>query len=275
MKKTNRWQLVFGILVAVGLVTLAISGYLTPLTRLVVGPVVGAQTWLAERAQAVKELTTAPSDLALMRQRIANLEAENSRLQIEVIELQQQVQQAAVLSTLVDYARSRTENRYLAASVIGYDTSPFLRYILINRGSDDGLRRGMPVVTNQGLVGQVAAVNSSAARVQLITDPAASVNVYLQRADAEAVVQGQLTGEITLEMAPQSANLEVGDLIVTSGLGGNYPANLVIGQVTSVRRRDSDLFQSAAVQPAVNFAELEIVLVITNFRPVDTSSLIP
>ena len=275
MKKTNRWQLVFGILVAVGLVTLAISGYLTPLTRLVVGPVVGAQTWLAERVQAVKELTTAPSDLALMRQRIANLEAENSRLQIEVIELQQQVQQAAVLSTLVDYARSRTENRYLAASVIGYDTSPFLRYILINRGSDDGLRRGMPVVTNQGLVGQVAAVNSSAARVQLITDPAASVNVYLQRADAEAVVQGQLTGEITLEMAPQSANLEVGDLIVTSGLGGNYPANLVIGQVTSVRRRDSDLFQSAAVQPAVNFAELEIVLVITNFRPVDTSSLIP
>ena len=275
MKKTNRWQLVFGILVAVGLVTLAISGYLTPLTRLVVGPVVGAQTWLAERVQAVKELTTAPSDLALMRQRIANLEAENSRLQIEVIELQQQVQQAAVLSTLVDYARSRTENRYLAASVIGYDTSPFLRYILINRGSDDGLRRGMPVVTNQGLVGQVAAVNSSAARVQLITDPAASVKVYLHRADAEAVVQGQLTGEITLEMAPQSANLEVGDLIVTSGLGGNYPANLVIGQVTSVRRRDSDLFQSAAVQPAVNFAELEIVLVITNFRPVDTSSLIP
>jgi rod shape-determining protein MreC len=275
MKKTNRWQLVFGILVAVGLVTLAISGYLTPLTRLVVGPVVGAQTWLAERVQAVKELTTAPSDLALMRQRIANLEAENSRLQIEVIELQQQVQKAAVLSTLVDYARSSTENRYLAASVIGYDTSPFLRYILINRGSDDGLRRGMPVVTNQGLVGQVVAVNSSAARVQLITDPAASVNVYLQRADAEAVVQGQLTGEITLEMAPQSANLEVGDLIVTSGLGGNYPANLVIGQVTSVRRRDSDLFQSAAVQPAVNFAELEIVLVITNFRPVDTSSLIP
>ncbi|MCU0485339.1 MAG: rod shape-determining protein MreC [Anaerolineales bacterium] len=275
MRKTNRWQLIFGILVAVGLVALAISGYLTPLTRLVVQPVVGVQTWLAERVQAVKEFTTAPSDLALLRQRIANLEAENSRLQIEVIELQQQVQQAAVLSTLVDYARSSTENRYLAASVIGYDTSPFLRYILINRGSDDGLRRGMPVVTNQGLVGQVAAVNSSAARVQLITDPAASVNVYLQRADAEAVVQGQLTGEITLEMVPQSAALEAGDLIVTSGLGGNYPANLVIGQVTSVRQRDSDLFQSAAVQPAVNFAELEIVLVITNFRPVDTSSLIP
>ena len=267
--------MVFGILVAVGLVALALSGYLTPLTRLVMGPLVDAQTWLSERYRALQEFTTAPSDLAQLRQQIANLESENSRLQIQVIELQQQVQVAEVLSTLVDYARSRSENRYIGAAVIGYDPSPFLRYILINRGSDDGLRRGMPVVTNQGLVGQVAAVTSQAARVQLITDPASSVNVRLRQADAEAVLQGQVTGEVTLEMAPQSANLQTGELIVTSGLGGNYPPNLVVGQVTSVRRRDFDLFQSAAVQPAVDFSELEIVLVITNFKPVDTSPLIP
>lgn len=275
MRTTNRWQVIIFTLVAVGLITLAISGYLTPVTRLIMKPLVAAQTWLAERYQALQDFTTAPADLAQLRQQIARLEAENSQLQIQVIELQQQVQEAAVLSTLVDYARSRPDNRYIGAAVIGYDPSPFLRYVLINRGSDDGLRRGMPVVTNQGLVGVVAAVTSSAARVQLITDPSSSVNVRLQQADAEAVIQGQVNGEVTLEMAPQSANLQPGELIVTSGLGGNFPPNLVVGQVTSVRRRDFDLFQSAAVQPAVNFADLEIVLVIINFKPVDTSSLTP
>ncbi len=275
MKISNRWQLGFFALVAVGLVILALSGYLTPVTRLVLGPLVNAQTWLSERFQAIQEFTTAPSDLAVLRAQISELEAENSRLQIQVIELQQQVQVAAVLSTLVDYARSRADNRYIAAAVIGYDTSPFLRYVIINRGSDDGLRRGMPIVTNQGLVGHIAAVTSSAARVQLITDPSSSINVHLQQADAEAVLQGQITSEVTLEMVPQSANVEPGELIVTSGLGGNYPPNLVVGQVTSVRKRDFDLFQSAAVQPAVDFARLEIVLVIINFKPVDVSPLIP
>lgn len=272
---SSRWQVGVFILAAVGLIALALSGYLTPVTRLLTDPLVTAQTWVAQRYQALQEFTTAPSDLARLRQQIAELEAENSLLQFQVIELQQQVQEAAVLSTLVDFARSRSENRYIGAAVIGFDTSPFLRYVLINRGSDDGLRRGMPVVTNQGLVGQVAAVTANAARVQLITDPSSNVNVRLQQADAEAVLVGLVTGEVALEMVPQSANLQAGELIVTSGLGGNYPPNLVVGQVTSVRKRDFDLFQTAAVQPAVDFAKLEIVLVVVNFQPVDVTPLLP
>jgi rod shape-determining protein MreC len=272
---STRWQTVFFVLASAGIVALAISGYLTPVIRLLTDPLVAAQTWIAQRYIAFQEFTTAPSDLARLRQQITELEAENSRLQFQVIELQQQVQEAAILSTLVDYARSRSENRSIGAAVIGFDTSPFLRYVLINRGSDDGLRRGMPVVTNQGLVGQIAAVTANAARVQLITDPFSNINVRLQQADVEAVLVGMVTGEVELQMVPQSANMQTGELIVTSGLGGNYPPNLVIGQVTSVRRRDFDLFQTAAVQPAVDFSELEIVLVIINFQPIDVTPLLP
>ena len=76
-------------------------------------------------------------------------------------------------------------------------------------------------------------------------------------------------------MIPQSASVQVGDLILTSGLGGNYPSNVLIGQVTSVRRRETDLFQQASVQPVVDFSQLEIVLIIVNFRPVDIAPLIP
>lgn len=259
----------------VGIIILALSGYLTPISRIVLSPFIGIQTWISERYQTIQEFMNAPGDLARLRQRTAELEAENSRLQIQLIELQQQVVEAEVLSTLVDYARTRSDNRYTAAAVIGYDTSPFMRYVIINRGSDDDLRRGMPVVTNQGLVGQIAAVTAKAARVELITDPGSSVNVYLQQADTEAILKGQLTGDVELNMIPQSANAQPGDLVVTSGLGGNYPPNIVVGQVTNVRKRDFDLFQTAGVQPAVDFDDLEIVLVIINFQPVDITPLLP
>jgi rod shape-determining protein MreC len=133
----------------------------------------------------------------------------------------------------------------------------------------------MPVVTEQGLVGQIAAVSSVASRVQLINDAGSSVNVIIQPSEAEAVLVGDVTGEVTLEMIPQNANIQPGDLIITSGLGGNYPQNLVIGQVNSIRSRDFDLFQSTSVQPAVNFRQLEIVLIIINFQPVDFTPLVP
>lgn len=272
---TRSFQTIIVGLVVVGLIVLALGGYLSPLSRYLLTPFVSAQTWLATRYQAVQNFVTAPQDLARLRQRNAELEAQVSQLQAEILELQQQIGETRILSALVDFARVHPENRYVAAAVIGRDPSPFLQYVLINRGSDDGLRRGMPVVTQQGLVGRVAAVTASAARVQLITDPASSINVRLEPSLAQAVLRGQVTAEISLDMIPQDAEVKSGDLVLTSGLGGNYPANILIGQVTGVRRRDYDLFQQASVQPVVDFTRLEIVLIITNFRPVDVSPLVP
>jgi rod shape-determining protein MreC len=268
-------QAVILLLVVVGLVVLALGGYLTPLTRIVFKPFISAQTWLSERYQAVQDFLTAPADVAALRQRNAELESEVSRLQTQVIELQQQVREAQVLSTLLDFVRANPGNKYVTAAVIGRDTSPFLHYVLINRGSDDGLRRGMPVVTNQGLVGRVAAVDALGARVQLINDTSSYINVRLQNSDVEAVLVGQLNGEVSLQMIPQNAVIQPGDVILTSGLGGEYPPNLLIGQVTGVRRREADLFQSASVQPLVDFSQMQVVLVISNFQPVDLTPLIP
>jgi rod shape-determining protein MreC len=262
-------------LLVVGLIALALGGYLAPVSRLILNPVISAQTWLSVRVQAIQSYLDAPQDVARMRQRNTDLEAEVSQLQAEIIELKQQIAETSVLSALVDFARVHPENQYVAASVIGRDPSPFVKYVIINRGSDDGLRRGMPVVMQQGLVGRVAAVTAGAARVQLITDAASSVNVRLEPSRAPAVLFGQLTGEIHLDMIPQTALVEVGDLILTSGLGGNYPSNILIGQVTGIRRRENEIFQQASVQPVVDFSRLEIVLIITNFRPVDIEPLLP
>jgi rod shape-determining protein MreC len=267
-------QLFIIILLSLGIVGLALGGYLTPISRILLNPIVSAQTWLAKRYQAVQSLITQPEDITTLRQQNSELEAENSRLQVQIVELQQQVTEAQLLATLVDYERRHVENQYTAASVIARDVSPFMHYVIIDRGSDDGLRKGMPVITQQGLVGSIAAVTAGAARVQLINDPGSSINVILQQSGEEAVLNGQITGEIQLDMIRQNASIQPGDLVITSGLGGNYPANIVVGQVITVRNEASSLFQTASVQPAVDFSQLEIVLIITNFQPVDIFPLV-
>lgn len=258
----------------IGLILLAFSGYLGTVLNTGLAPLVSAQRWIASRYTAIYEFITVPRDVASLRQRNAELEAEISLLRTQVIQLQQQLAEAQSLYALLDFAREQPQNQYIACAVIGRDPSPFLHYLIIDHGSDDGIRHGMPVVTESGLVGRVDAVIAQAARVQLITDPAFSVNVSLEKAGVEAVLSGSLTGDVTLEMIPQDVVVESGDLLLTSGLGGSYPSDIVVGQVVGLRKRENALFQSASVQPAVDFADLQAVLVIVNFRPVDIAPLI-
>ncbi|KXK12173.1 MAG: rod shape-determining protein MreC [Chloroflexi bacterium OLB14] len=262
-------------LVVGGILALALGGFFGSASNRFGSVFIEIQTWIFTRYRGFQDLVTAPRDIVTLRQENANLEAQVSQLQAQLIELQQRVNETEILAALVDFSRTNPESTYKAASVIGRDPSPFLHYIIINRGSNDNIQRGMPVVTNQGLVGRIDAVIADAARVQLITDPASSVNVYLQNADTNAVLYGSVTGDVSLDLISQNITVNSGDLILTSGLGGGYPADLIIGQVVTLRSLEFELFQQATVQPAVDFTRLEIVLVITNFRPVDIAPLEP
>jgi rod shape-determining protein MreC len=133
----------------------------------------------------------------------------------------------------------------------------------------------MPVVTQQGLVGRVDAVIAAAARVKLITDSTSIVNIRLQTAGIEAQLEGSLTGDVFLDMIPLDEVIEPGDVVLTSGLGGNYPPNIFVGQVLSTQRRENALFQTASVQPIVDFSSINAVLVVSNFEAVDISPLVP
>jgi rod shape-determining protein MreC len=267
-------QTVVIVLVIVGLVTLALGGYFSPVTNLFSRLTVDAQTWISDRYMAVVDFLTVPRNVASLLESNTELEAEVARLQTQVIDLQQQVTETNILSALVDFARANPEYSYKAASVIGRDPSPFLRYVIINVGSNEGVLPGMPVVTDKGLVGRVEAVIAEAARVQLVTDAASAVDVRLQASNTEAMLEGSVTGELSLNMISQDAVIQVGDVVLTSGLGGTYPPNLLVGQVVSIRKLQSELFQQAAIQPNVDFTRLQFILVITNFNPVDISPLI-
>ncbi len=154
-------------IVAAGLIFLAISGYFTPLAQIVLSPIVGAQTWLSEQFLAIQNLISTPREVTELIQRNAELESEVASLETQVIELQQQLTEYQILSSLLDFARAYPEYEYVGASVIGRDPSPFLQYVIINRGSDDGLRRGMTVVTQQGLVGRISRVTAASANVAI------------------------------------------------------------------------------------------------------------
>jgi len=258
-----------------GILALALSGSLGFISENFNSTLVTAQSWIFTRFIVIQDFITVPRDVVALRQRNAELETEVSRLQAQVVQLQNSVSQADALAALVNFSRTSPENSYTAASVIGRDPSPFLRYIIIDKGSNRGLRRGMPVVTDQGLVGRVDAVINSAARVQLITDVSSSVNIRLEKAKKEAILTGTVAGDLVLDLVSQDVTIEPGDLVLTSGLSGGFPADLIIGQVLNARKTDSDLFQEAVVQPVVDFTKLKIVLIITDFRPVDISPLIP
>jgi rod shape-determining protein MreC len=269
------WRPIVVTLIVAGIVFLALAGYLAPILRLTLNPVVGFQSWISTRYTALYDFVTVPRDVASLRQQNAVLTNQNSQLQTQIIQLQQQLKESEILYALLDFARSRPENEYVASAVIGRDPSPFMSYVIIDQGSDDGLRHGMPVVTQQGLVGRIDAVTAGAARLQLITDPGSTINVRLQSTQTETLLSGSITGDLTLKMIPQETKLKSGDLVLTSGLGGGYPSDVLVGQVVSIQSRAGELFQTASIQPAVDFSQLQAVLVITNFKPVDIVPLTP
>lgn len=268
-------QTIVIILVVSGLLFLALSGYLTPIFNLSLNPLISFQSWLSVRYLSARDFFTTPREITQLQEQNSVLESQVTQLQTQLIVMEERLGEAQVCFALLDFGRTNPQYEYVAATVIGREISPFLQYIIIDKGTEDGIRYGMPVVTQQGLVGRVDAVIAGAARIKLITDSTSVVNVRLQSAEVEAQLLGSLTGDVSLDMIPLDENIEAGEVVLTSGLGGNYPPNIFIGQVLSTQRRENALFQTASVQPIVDFSSINAVLIVTNFEAVDISPLIP
>ena len=255
------------ILIATGILILSQGGMLDTAQDSILRPISGIQGWISVRYTALKDLLSSPGDLAALQARNAELEVEVAQLQQEIIALREEVAETEILAALLNYARTKPENRYLAANVIGVDTSPFIRSIWIGRGSDDGILAGMPAITERGLAGRIVEVNATSARVQLISDPDIAVNVILQSSRADGVLAPRRSGELWIDLIDQDAAISPGEIVITSGLGGRFPPDIPVGEVISVRKRDFELFQQAVIQSTVDIANLDIILIITNFRP--------
>ena len=256
---------------SMGLIALSLLGVLSPVESVVAIPLNLVQGVVND---VVTSITNTISDFANIRdlqERNRDLERSLARLQAELVELREVEHDYARISALLNYTSNTANREYVTADVIGLDTSGYMRTMHINRGARDGVAVGMPVLTELGLVGRVTKVRATFSEVMLINDPNSNVNARLQNTRADGTVRGQLSGSLRMELIPRGAEVTPGELVVTSGLGGNFPPGLVIGQVTSVRQFEFELFQEAEVRSLNDFDRLEIVLVLTNFRPVDLS----
>jgi rod shape-determining protein MreC len=271
MNRPNRLTLfVVGVIFCVALIGLSMIGLTAPAEGIVSVPLRWLQGGLNDVVQGGGNVVDDLLEIQRLQQRIEELETALSAFQSEIVELREIRNDYERIADLLDYTRSRQNEEYVVADVIGQDISAFTRVIYINRGARDGLTEGMPVVTEQGLVGRITQVSALGAQVLLITDPISAVNARLLNSRAQGSVQAQ-SGGLRMTYIDLNAALQEGDTVITSGLGGNFPEGIIIGQVTSIRQFESELFQETEVRSFNNFDRLETVLVITNFQPVDLS----
>ena len=261
------------LLASAGLIALNQTGRLAFVKGVLAVPLTAVQRGVSAFTESVVGVFQNDAEADALREQNAVLEAQVAELQNRIIGYQEDAADLRILSALLDYARTAPDHTYVAANVIGRDTSPFLSYIFLDIGSDGGVLRDMPVVTNQGLVGLVVEVTCCSSKIRLITDPESAINARLQGTRDEGAVVGRQGGGLELQYLSQQAEINPGDVVLTSGLSGRVPAGLVLGQISAVQRLDYEVLQKASVSPGVDFNRLEIVLVITNFKPVDLSPL--
>lgn len=272
LKIGNRTLVLLGLLVAsVTLIAVGRAGALRPLETVAFAPLQPIQRQLNRVGTNITDRRSQRQELQALRDRNRELEQTLAALQVDIVRLREIERDYERISALVGYSRTFEEQELLTADVISRDTSGFLRYVIVNRGARDGVRIGQPVISDEGLVGRVEDVTATAAWVRLAVDQRSAVNARLQESGVEGTVVGQLTGGMRMQFIPQDVELVEGDLVLTSGLGGNYPRGIVVGQVASVRSQEAELFQEAEIRPTVDFDRLELVAVIVAFEPIDPS----
>jgi len=276
---TSSTVLIILILLSLVAIVLDQNEDLQPIEDLALRFVVPIQEKLTSLANNIQDLTQTTQDIGELHRRNEELQGLADSLMIENVRLKEIESENETLRSLLDFTQANPTNTYKAAEVkgrvIGRDPNNFLSYLIIDSGSLQGIEQGMPVVTERGLVGRITDVGSNWAKVMLIIDPSSSVNALVQTSRATGVVEGRVGGSLLMKYIPQEDTVNINDIVLTSGLGGNFPKKLIIGQVTAIHQRDIEMFQQADIRPTVDFNNLEIVLVITNFLPADFERMVP
>jgi len=155
----------------------------------------------------------------------------------------------------------------VVAEVIGQDPTSWFKSMTINKGERDGVRKGMAVISPDGVVGQILKTSPNHATVLLITDYNSAVDTIVERTRAKAIVEGKGENRCQLKYLLRAEEVIVGDVVITSGLGGIFPKGLKVGEITNVDKEGHGIFQYAELVPGVDLTKLEEVAVIGDTSP--------
>jgi rod shape-determining protein MreC len=259
----------FALLVLVSLVLLGlrntdvVRGSSTFLTQLLV-PV---QRVLADVGSAGDRFASAISQIDQLRDDNSRLQTENDRLTLENVRLREQAIAGAQAEKLLSLQRT-IPFESVPAPVIARDPTGVLHTIVLGIGTDDGVKVGHVVLSDQGLVGRISEVGTNYSKVLLVTDSSSVVSALVQGSRATGIVRGQFGDSLIMDWLLQTEPVKEGDVVITAGLGigeelrSLYPKGLVIGKIAQVQTAEAAAYNRAILTPAVDLRRLEHVLVV-------------
>ena len=205
------------------------------------------------------------SDIASLQEENRSLKDENSKLQEQLRELEILKSENNTLKEYVNLKDKYSEFTTVPAYVIERSISNYEKIVVINAGTDDGVKENMPVISESGLVGYVISATNNTAKIQTIIDTASSVSANISNVQDSVILRGTLNNTETVRATyiPADSTILQGDQVVTSGLGGIYPKGILIGTVKSVVNTKNEADRYAEIEVATDFSRLETVLVIT------------
>ena len=206
------------------------------------------------------------TDVNNLKEENEKLKEENSKLEQSLRELENIKSENETLKEYMNLTEKYGEYKTIPAYIINKDSSNYSKTIVINVGTDDGIKENMTVIADEGLVGYVVSVTNNTAKVQTIIDTSTSVSALMSSTDEAIVCKGTLDSmtELKAMYIPTDYNIIQGDSIETSGLGGIYPKGIHIGTVKKVELTKNVTDRYAVIETAVNFEKLSTVLVIQN-----------
>jgi rod shape-determining protein MreC len=213
-----------------------------------------AISWLKGVGEHYIFLTRVQQENQDLKRTISALRQENNRF-LEAILAEERLKKLYLF-------QSHNSFPSLVAQVVARDPSNWFKTLLVNKGEKDGVSKDMAVVVSEGVVGRVIEVSPDVAKVLLISDPNSALDVIIQRARCQGIMEGKVEEVCVLKYVQKSEDVQVGDKVITSGLGGIFPKGLMIGTITKIERKRPGIFQYIEVTPSVDLSKLEEVLII-------------
>lgn len=192
-----------------------------------------------------------------------NLKKKINELKAVLVSYQEGYQEAQRLKKLLAIT-DHDPYRFVTAKVIGREQAALSRTVLINKGLSDGLKNGMPVIAYPGLIGRLVDVSWHVSRVLLLIDENSNIDAIVQRNRTQGIISGAGSQGMILKYISKTQDVQKGDIMVSSGMGGVFPKGWLIGQVINVDRQDAGLFLKIKVAPFVDFAKLEELLILSS-----------
>lgn len=221
------------------------------------------QRVLSGSIQSVKDAWVRYLLLVGIQEENKNLKRKINELQAVIVSYQEGYQEAQRLKKLLSMT-DQYHGRFIAVKVIGREQAALSRTVLINKGSSDGLKNGMPVVAYPGLVGRLVDVSWHVSRVLLLIDENSHIDALVQRNRTQGIISGAGSRGLVMKYISKTQDVQKGDVILSSGMGGVFPKGWLIGQVIHVDKQDAGLFLKIEVASFVDLSKLEELLILSS-----------